>query len=428
MSAPVAGRLIASGGLLFIAALTLRPDPHAVLLVKETPFTCLVCGPLGTMDVLLNIVLFVPYGIGLRLSGLSRLRTLLVVMATTGTIELTQHMFLPGRDASLSDLLTNTAGGALGLLLAEHWRLVLAPNPRAARRLAALAGAAWLLVQAVTAWSLAPSLPATTWWGQRTPELGQFDRFTGRLIAAQVADESLPSTRLRNSAALRRALLDQPATVQASVEVGDPTARLAPIASIFDEDQQEVLILGQRGQDLVFRLRLRASDLLLRSPGVRLPGALAAAPGDTVTLRAQRDSQWFLLESVHGAKYRSFALALSPSLGWSLLTPFTNYAWGPDAEWMTALWLAGLLLPFGYWLRLGWGRRAQGWWLTALCAAAVVAIGLGAVAWLNGMVVPARGEWAAAAIGIMLGTLLAGPALAQAPLASPPSTRSASSP
>jgi hypothetical protein len=131
---------------------------------------------------------------------------------------------------------------------------------------------------------------------------------------------------------------------------------------------------------------------------------------------------------VHGAQYRSFAVALSPSFGWSLLMPFENYAWGPDVEWLTALWLAGLLLPFGYWLRLGWARAPQGWWLAALCAAAVVAIGLGVVAWLSGMVVPVRSEWAAAAVGIMTGTLLAGPAIAQAPLASPPSARSASSP
>jgi hypothetical protein len=428
VSAAAAGRLIAIGGLLFIAALTLRPDPHAVLLVAETPFTCLLCGSLGLMDVLLNILLFVPYGLGLRLSGLSRLRTMLIVMATTGAIELTQGLFLPGRDASLSDLLTNTAGGALGLLLAERWRLLLAPSPVVARRLAALAGIAWLLVQAVTAWSLAPSLPATEWWGQRTPELGQFDRFTGRLITAHVAGESLPSTRLPNSAALRRALLEGPVTVEATVEAGSPTARVAPIASIFDQHQHEVLILGQEGRDLIFRLRLRASDLRLRSPAVRLPDALPAVPGDPVTLRAERGAQMVLLQSSHGGSHSSLAFALTPSLGWSLLMPWENYAWGPETKLLTALWLAGLLLPFGYWLRLGWGRAPQAWWLAALCAATIVALGLGVVAWLSGLVVPPPGEWGAAALGIMAGTLLAGPAVAQASLASPPSARSASLP
>jgi hypothetical protein len=428
VSAAAAGRLIASGGLLFIAALTLRPDPRAVLLAAQTPFTCLLCGSLGLTDVLLNILLFVPYGLGLRLSGLSRLRTMLIVAATTGAVELTQYLFLPGRDASLSDLLTNTTGGALGLLLAERWRLVLTPAPPMARRLAAVAGIAWLLVQAFTAWALAPSLPATTWWGQHTPELGQFDRFTGRLLTAQVAGERLPSTRYHNSAAIRRALLEGPASVEATVEAGRPTDRLAPIASIFDEDQHEVLILGQRGRDLVFRLRLRASDLRLRSPAAHLPDALPVAPGDTVTLRAQWGAQRMLLERVHGGTHQSFGLTLSPSLGWSLLMPWEHYGWGPEAALLTALWLAGLLLPFGYWLRLGWGRADQGWWLTALCASAVVAVGLGVVARLSGMVVPPPSEWAAAALGIMAGTLLAGPAVAQASLASPPSARSASLP
>jgi hypothetical protein len=423
-----AGWPIALGGLLFIGVMTLRPEPHAVQLAALTPPTCLLCGSLGLMDVLLNILLFIPYGLGLGLAGLGRRRTMILVVATTLAVELTQEFFIVGRDASLSDLLTNTAGGALGLILSERWRLLLAPQPRTARRLAAVAAAVWLVVQGVTAWALHPSLPETVWWGQRTPELGQFDHFAGTLVEARLGGDSLPSTRLPDSRTMRRRLLTGPAKVEAAVRTGEAPARLAPIASVFDEHQHEVLLLGQWGRDAYFRIRLRASDLLLRSPGVRLADVFPSEPGHPLTLAGQLDGAQLSVEADQGSARRVYRVTLSPSLGWGLLVPWENYAWGTTIELLTAAWLAGLLLPFGYWLRLGWTGGDTGWWRTAALAVALLVAGLGVTAVLAGFPVPGRAEWGAAAIGIMAGSLLAGPAAAQALAGIPPSARSASSP
>lgn len=42
---------------LFVSVLTLRPAPGAV---SQQFWTCVLCGELGTADLILNVILFVP--------------------------------------------------------------------------------------------------------------------------------------------------------------------------------------------------------------------------------------------------------------------------------------------------------------------------------------------------------------------------------
>jgi VanZ like family len=111
------GRLLAVVGLLFIAAATLTPLPQQSAAAAATPLWCLVCGEDGGVDVLNNILLFVPLGLGLRLMRLRTSHVVLLAASVSLAIELLQLIVITGRDASLSDLLTNTLGswtGALG--------------------------------------------------------------------------------------------------------------------------------------------------------------------------------------------------------------------------------------------------------------------------------------------------------------------------
>src|SRR5918998_1555401 len=103
------GRFLSLAGFLFIAATTLVPLPQQSAASQITPLWCLVCGDYGGVDVINNILLFIPFAFGLRLLGL---RSQLVVAAgalLSLGIELLQWWVIPGRDASLSDLLTNTS-------------------------------------------------------------------------------------------------------------------------------------------------------------------------------------------------------------------------------------------------------------------------------------------------------------------------------
>src|SRR5687767_3754236 len=96
------GRFTALLGVLFIAATTLVPLPEKSAAAAATPVWCLVCGEYGGVDVLNNVLLFIPLGLGLRLMGLRTSRVLMLGFFTSVSIELLQLTFVPGRDASLS--------------------------------------------------------------------------------------------------------------------------------------------------------------------------------------------------------------------------------------------------------------------------------------------------------------------------------------
>ena len=65
-------------------------------------------------------------------------------LGASGLVELLQMEVVAGRDASLSDLLTNSAGTILGAGLGRNWRRLLFPSPRTSRALATGWGLAWL--------------------------------------------------------------------------------------------------------------------------------------------------------------------------------------------------------------------------------------------------------------------------------------------
>src|SRR2546422_9314486 len=94
--------------LIAIAVMTLYPAPDDVVAVERATFWCLICGELGLVDVLLNLLLFVPYGVALFLLGIPWRKASILILASTIAIELLQLTMVSGRDASLSDVLTNS--------------------------------------------------------------------------------------------------------------------------------------------------------------------------------------------------------------------------------------------------------------------------------------------------------------------------------
>lgn len=341
------GLILAIAGWLLILFVTLFPAPDQVVTAADTSVWCLVCGEVGMVDVTLNIILFIPLGVGLGLLGIPWFRALLVIGFTTLTIEVLQLSVVTGRDASLSDLITNSLGGALGLAVASHWRRVLFPPPRTSMAVAGLGAAAWLLVQGFTAFALQRVLPRSVYYGQWAAELGQFEKFTGQVVTVRLDSVSLPGTRLARSDRVREALLAPNSVLEVRAVSGHPTADVAPIFSIFDDRQREIVLLGQDGRDLVFRVRTRTAPLGLRSPALRLADVLPDGPGAPIELRARAWTGHYRLDADIGGKSHSRDMALSASWGWTLLLPF-DHAFGDEMPWLTMLWVGGLLLPVGY--------------------------------------------------------------------------------
>src|SRR5205085_5595030 len=169
---------IVVASLLAIAYLTLRPESGTA----ESSFWCFKCGDRAAIDVILNIFLFVPLGVGLGLYGLSIRRAALLALACTCLVE-TLQFWIPGRDASARDILANFIGGVLGFVLGRRWRVLAMPTRSAARVVASAAILAWLATQLLTAVALQLAPPPEPWWVQLRPDRDNYPSFfTGQVV------------------------------------------------------------------------------------------------------------------------------------------------------------------------------------------------------------------------------------------------------
>ncbi|MFL5495804.1 MAG: VanZ family protein [Gemmatimonadales bacterium] len=388
--------LLAVGGLVFILAATLTPVPWRAASAAATPLLCLWCGEQGSVDVTLNVLLFIPFAFGLRLWGVAARRVVVASLLLSLLVESLQYAVVIGRDSSLSDVLTNTLGGALGAVLAGHLDALVRPCPQTARRLAIAWTAFWLGTTAVAALALrpwGPHGPLLTQWARERPPHPPFD---GRVTAASLGGAPLPEGWRPVEAEPPLALRAGTARLRVSVITGNPAEAWRPILHLWREND-EVLGFSQWGHALVFESPSRAVPMRFRPVAVSLEHAFPTDSGVPLDLTAEVERETIRLGSSWSGG-RSRALTLSPSFGWSLVLPF-DYALGPEVHLITALWLAGFLFPLGRW----WGRAGLPP-LTAIgLIAGVIVVGLGVLPRLAGYPPVHWSEWIASAMGAALG-------------------------
>ena len=394
------GYRLATVGLVFIGLLTLFPHPSEVARVAATPVTCLVCGDLGGVDVVLNILLFVPLGLGLGLAGFSWRRAVFLAGLLTFGIELLQMKTIAGRDASLSDIITNTAGGGLGAFVGLYWQRLLLPPPVPARLLALGYSLLLMGTWVGTAWAFGTTWPVDApWYGQWAPDLGgNFKPFLGKVLAVDAGGEPLLPGRAIDEERLEDAVAANPSMAVRAV-LGPRPTRLAPVGAIYDERQREVMLLGQDRQDLAFHPRMRATLLKLWNPLVYLRDGMAGQPGDTVDAEGSLRDGVFELNSRIGDRLLSRRLPLSASWGWALITPWDSVL-GEEVHSLTGMWIAGLVALLAYWSFLAGGASIA-------IVPATVAILLGAVPYAAGFPPAHWSEWLAALIGTGIGLFAA---------------------
>ncbi|HET7457255.1 MAG TPA: VanZ family protein [Gemmatimonadaceae bacterium] len=404
-------------GALVVAALTLTPSLNEHMLRGF----CLVCGELGGQDFLDNVLLFVPLALGLRLSGVRTWRAVAIAFAASGTIELLQRWVIPGRDASVGDLLANTLGGGVGALLGAWWRTLILPDPPRARRLAAAGAAAWVAVLAATAWTLQRTVPRspTGYDVHWTPEDFPGERYGGRVLSVAVGDVPLVPGRL-SEAAVRGALDADSIRFSATFTAGAARRRGSEvIARVATPDSVPVLVFARRGCDLALEARTRVHDARLRPPNVAVEGVLPcganaaiAKLGDTLRATGVLTTERLRLTvgDARGGEARGASAPISPVLGWSFFLPWYVSLDGSRRllHALSALWLGGLLVPVGYWVgrsrdRDGARRGGVGPLLLSLGA---VVVGLAIVPLLAGLAASAASDWAASIAGVALGWLV----------------------
>jgi hypothetical protein len=391
------GGFFVVAGFLAIAVATLIPFPQQSGAAEATPLWCLVCGDYGGVDVSNNVLLFVPFGAGLLLCGI-RLRWVVALGALVSlAVESLQLLIIPGRDASLSDLLTNALGTWLGAALATHRTELLNPTVPQAARLAIGTGLVWIAVQSLSAVLLRPWVPQSTLYGVWSRAIPGRDRFDGKITSASVSGVVIPGQGTALGHDLETRLRQEQVCVQLALVSGQNRASWAPVVEVRTR-ARTVLGVEALGRDLVLEAPARSQLLRLRRPMLRLRGALPSRPGTPAEIAAgfRPDTLWGVW-SREGRMGRSVQV-LGPSLGWSLVTP-VRYAYGRGVRIITGVWLALWLLPVGYWSARASDGRRRGMWLPAL----VLPAGLGLVPGLLAYPASHWSEWLAGLTGLGLG-------------------------
>jgi hypothetical protein len=365
-----------------IVFLTLLPvDPGSSLTEGEC------C---GLTDIVLNILLFVPLGVGLALLGTGALAAGTIGAVASTAVELAQR-WIPGRVSSVQDVVTNCLGTLLGALLVVGW------TRRAHwwRTVGALQAGVMIATSVAGGSLVLPARPAPgTWWGFWAHELGGNAVFQGRVLRFNLQGVDIPDGPLPNGAELSaRLATGDPLLLAATLVSGPPVDGRAQLVGIMAE-QSDYLELWQEGRSLLAFVRLRLTGAGLRPVWYRLDDALPAVPGDTVALSLRVTRRGVVVASTFGKTRRGRTFDLSAPLFWAGFLPFEVRTSSP-----TPLWA---LLPMAVaFAGLGMGVRHR------------IGLALGAATAFFGGMLLARGApppWpalAAAALGLWAGRVLA---------------------
>jgi VanZ family protein len=371
---------LAVGAILYA---TLQP---AAAVERVVPWWCVACGDKGRADFVLNVILFIPLGSMLRLAGARRRTAALIGMFLSIAIELTQA-FIPGRDTTLGDVISNTTGTLVGFAVAA---IVLAQARRHTPPAlpTAFFTALALGVIALTGVALQPAFPPSTYYGQWTANLdGGLEWYRGHVLRATLGTTPLPSRELDHQEQIRT-LLSSGASLEVTALAGPPPSGMAPLFSIFDDGQREILMIAPQRKDLVIRFWTRSLGWGLDRPYATVAGALAGVrPGDTLHVRWWREAG---RACVLVDRRRDCHLGFTAGAGWSVLIYPESFG-----RWvhilLNAMWVGGILLPVGFFAT----SRT-----TLLAASAAVALGLVVIPGAVGLSATLVWEWLGAALGI----------------------------
>ena len=390
--------------ILLIGSATLFPTPG----VDSESGLCLLCGSFGLTDFVLNAILFVPLGATLAAVGVPFRRCVLLAFAFTFTIELLQLSVIEGRDASLGDIAANTLGGAIGATLVARWERFVRPSPREARRLTIAAALAWLAVLALTAWAFQPDFPDGRYWVQMGNGLRDHSSFRGTVHSAQVNGRVMSVGRVRSPEFLHEELRRDGLRIELALTPDRLDPWVAPLFVLATGRREEIAIVSQHRNALVFNGQTQAAIVGLRGPHVMLPDAFSpdSARGPLRVTVAHHPAAISLAVSGEGHVW-SATIRYGPELGWILLFP--GEVWlgerDPLIGILSAMWIAALALPITFWsVRTDDRCRvARG----IAIGLPIVVAGLLLIPFASGLRIASPAAWTGATAAIVAGALLA---------------------
>ena len=311
---------------------------------------CLFCGESTGRDAVLNVALFVPFGIALAQRGATTAWAAVASLLLSATVEMLQYTMVPGRDATISDVLANTLGGTLGAIAGEHLHLLFTPTAVQARWLTGAGAVLWIAVIGVSSWALVPDATETRqYWGQHAHVLPGFTPFRSQVTGAELNGLALPDGPVPGTPAVRAGILGGGYRLVVHVPAIAPVVGRAEIVALVDGENHFLALIEQRGCAATFSTRVRGQRLGLLPPVVRLPQACSREP---VVLEASADRRQVSLTLTSDESSLSVRRRVTAAAGWALLLPEAALT---GTEWLwSSLWL---LVPLGL---LGWWSRATG--------------------------------------------------------------------
>jgi hypothetical protein len=355
---------------------------------------CLICGDGGLADAIVNVILFIPLGAAAALTGRSTLAALVIGAALSGGVEFAQIALIPGRDASIGDLVFNTLGAAAGVgLVKTSWWWLGYDRVRSSRLSLAAAVIAAAIV-AGTGVLLVPQTPERAYFVMWRPMLRHLDPYDAPVKSVTIDGHALLPSRIEQPTHVRE-LLHAGAPIRVNAVVGSRTSRQAAMFAIYDELKREVVLIGPDRDDLVFRLRMRAALARLEQPAIRVvDGWRNLVPGSEITVTARRSGRNYC---VGFGPRPPCTLGFSAGVGWSLLLRFEHWP-APLQTASNMLWLGILGLAVGFWARRRW---------ESLCAVSILAVSIVVVPACVGLMSTPAHEALAAIAGVGLGAVLA---------------------
>lgn len=337
-----------------ILLLTLWPLPEFAYKASLSPVTCLVCGGQGMQDVFQNIVMFFPLGVALRLSGRSIATAVLVGFLLSLLVETMQYFVIPGRDASLSDLLTNTTGAFLGAVSVPLLFIALRPSEHQALRLGIGAALLWGTLWVFGAWAVGNDPRGGNFRGRFPNEFPDTPMLTGDAIAATFNHAPLGSMPASLPPQAAATFARDSFFVDATVRPAPTSAWRENIISIIDFKPGEpdydgglVFVVSRTGRWSMVGYRINAARLWLRTPSYRMASLYDSVPGGPVHFRITR-AAGMLTGTREGNDAALVRYRIGPELLYSSLLPRSpnpTLAWRIEAF----IWAAALAALSAWW-------------------------------------------------------------------------------
>ena len=369
--------LSVAGAVMVILLLTLWPLPEQSYQASLSPVSCLVCGDQGTQDVIQNVLMLFPVGLFLGLAGVGPGRAALLGFLLSLTVETLQYYVVTGRDAAISDVITNTTGAALGAAFAPWLGSVLRPGRALAGRLAIGTVLLFAAVWAFGAWALEGSTGAGNWRGRFPGDLPDAPALSGEAVRASINDAPLVLEPSPLPLSVEQAFARDSFTLRVEVKPGAPIAWRENVVTIIDvrdlrASNRLVMTLNRVRPRALLTFRINAARARLRTPSFDLGRVFDVAPGTTVSLAVTRWRGALHAVADRGGQAMTTDYRIGPELLWSVLGPRTPR---PGITWVveTFLWGSVVLLVAGYWSGRS-GSRASLLCVGCIAVAAQVAV------------------------------------------------------